>query len=142
MAINTGRVVAGGLAGGVVANAIDFVSNKFILGEKMTAEMNAVSPSIGAAMATTEAMICFVVMDFLFALAIVWTYAAMRPRFGPGPGTAVKAGLVLWFVSGLAWYSWVTSGAMTTTTFATAAGVGLVNTLLTAVVGAMVYKED
>ena len=29
--INTGKVVAGGLAGGVVANAFDFVTNTYIL---------------------------------------------------------------------------------------------------------------
>jgi len=37
MAINTGRVVAGGLVAGVVANAIDFVTNTYVLGADMQA---------------------------------------------------------------------------------------------------------
>ena len=27
----------------------------------------------------------FIVVDFVLGLIVVWTYAAMRPRFGPGP---------------------------------------------------------
>lgn len=28
----------------------------------------------------------WVVTDFLLGILIVWSYAAMRPRFGPAPG--------------------------------------------------------
>jgi len=37
----------------------------------------------------------------LFGLLIVWVYAAIRPRLGPGPGTAVKATLVVFGASAL-----------------------------------------
>jgi hypothetical protein len=33
---------------------------------------------------------------------IMWLYAAIRPRYGPGPKTAAVAGFALWFIgSGL-----------------------------------------
>ena len=32
---------------------------------------------------------------------IVWMYAAIRPRFGPGIGTAVRSGLAVWFCLGV-----------------------------------------
>jgi len=32
---------------------------------------------------------------------LVWLYAAIRPRFGPGPATAAKAGVAAWFVGSL-----------------------------------------
>jgi hypothetical protein len=32
---------------------------------------------------------------------IVWFYAAIRPRFGPGIGTAVRSGLAVWFCLGV-----------------------------------------
>jgi hypothetical protein len=32
---------------------------------------------------------------------IVWFYAAIRPRFGPGIGTAVRSGLTVWFCLGV-----------------------------------------
>jgi hypothetical protein len=31
---------------------------------------------------------------------VVWLYAAIRPRFGAGPATAVRAGLAFWIVAG------------------------------------------
>ncbi len=31
---------------------------------------------------------------------IVWLYAAIRPRFGPGIGTAVRSGVAVWFCLG------------------------------------------
>ena len=39
----------------------------------------------------------FVIITFLVGIITVWLYAAIRPRFGPGPGTAVIAALVVWF---------------------------------------------
>src|SRR4029434_4016947 len=38
----------------------------------------------------------WVVVDFIYGLVLVFTYAAMRPRFGPGPKTAVIAGMSYW----------------------------------------------
>ena len=38
----------------------------------------------------------FVVMCFGLGILTVWLYAAIRPRLGSGPGTAVCAGLVVW----------------------------------------------
>jgi hypothetical protein len=43
-------------------------------------------------------MIAYVVWNFLLGIALVWFYAAVRPRFGPGPKTAVITGLAVWFV--------------------------------------------
>jgi hypothetical protein len=31
----------------------------------------------------------------------VYLYAAIRPRFGAGPGTAVHAGLIVWIIAAL-----------------------------------------
>jgi len=36
---------------------------------------------------------------FLIGFVAVWLYAAIRPRFGPGPKTAVYAGLAVWALS-------------------------------------------
>jgi hypothetical protein len=35
----------------------------------------------------------FVINGFIASTARVWLYAAIRPRFGPGPATAIRAGL-------------------------------------------------
>lgn len=40
--------------------------------------------------------------------AAVWIYAAIRPRFGPGPRTAAIAGLAVWAVTALTDLLWMT----------------------------------
>ncbi len=40
----------------------------------------------------------YVLWDFVLGIFIVWLYAAIRPRYGAGPGTAVLAGLAAWFL--------------------------------------------
>src|SRR2546430_17124817 len=46
-------------------------------------------------------IIWFVIFDFLFGIFLVWFYAAIRPRFGAGPRTAVLAGFAIWVLYGL-----------------------------------------
>jgi hypothetical protein len=43
----------------------------------------------------------FVLLDFIYGIVLVYLYAAIRPRFGAGPGTAVHAGLIMWVIAGL-----------------------------------------
>ena len=48
------------------------------------------------------AMLCFSVLvagSFALGVLAVWTYAAIRPRFGAGPKTAVCAGFAVWVMS-------------------------------------------
>ena len=41
------------------------------------------------------------VLGFAAGIASVWLYAAIRPRYGAGAGTAARAGVVVWFFSSL-----------------------------------------
>lgn len=45
---------------------------------------------------------------YALSTAAVWIYAAIRPRFGPGPRTAALAGLVVWAVTTLTDLLWMT----------------------------------
>lgn len=40
----------------------------------------------------------FIVLDFLYGITLVYLYAAIRPRYGPGPETAICAGLIMWVI--------------------------------------------
>ncbi|HKS05953.1 MAG TPA: hypothetical protein VJR92_06535 [Gemmatimonadaceae bacterium] len=142
MAINTGKVVAGGLAAGVVMNVIDYVVNTYVLGARFKTAMDAVNPSMSAGMEATSSMVTFIVIDFLIGITVVWMYAAMRPRFGAGAGTAMRAAVLVWFLMGMAWWAWVMAGVMDTTLFAIASVCALINVGLGAYVGAMIYKEE
>ncbi len=96
--INMQKVLIGGLIAGVVLNVIDFVVFSMVLKEQMGAAMTALGKP---AAATTSQMISFVVLDFVVGVFLVWLYAAVRPRFGAGPGTAAKAGVAAWFIGSL-----------------------------------------
>ena len=90
--INTGRVILGGLVAGLVINIGEIILNIPIIGAESDAALQALGlePPGGGAIAV------FIATGFLLGLVAVWLYAAMRPRFGPGPKTAVIAGLVVW----------------------------------------------
>ncbi len=90
--INLGRVLIGGLLAGLIINMSEFVLNGLILADEMNAAMAALNkPPIGPDM-----IAWFVVMAFGLGFMLVWVYAAIRPRFGPGVRTAVCASTVVW----------------------------------------------
>src|SRR3977135_3232665 len=96
MAINTSKVVVGGLAAGVVANIVGFVTFGMLLGPRMEAESVAVAPALQGRGMSGGAIATNVFASFVIGLLLVWLYAAMRPRFGAGATTAVYAALVVW----------------------------------------------
>jgi len=95
--INLGKVIAGGLVAGLVLNVFDFVLHGVILAADWNAALAALNkPAMGG---NTIGM--YVGFDFLTGIGLVWLYAAIRPRFGPGVQTAVIAGIAGWFFCGL-----------------------------------------
>ena len=79
--INFVGVLKGGLAAALIMNVSQYVL-------RMMVGANGVSPLAAVVVRTTA-----------LAVAMVWLYAAIRPRFGPGPKTAICAGLVVWGLS-------------------------------------------
>jgi hypothetical protein len=142
MAINTQKVLIGGLVAGVVMNIVDFVVNMFLLGERMKAASNAFKPGLGDQMMQSSTMVSYIVMDFVLGIALVWTYAAIRPRFGPGLRTAIYAAVLFWILAGTFLLGYLHMGMMSTGLWLTFAFFGLVNFLLSAWAGAKVYTED
>lgn len=142
MAINTGRVIGGGLLAGAVMNFIDFFVNGFWLAQQWMDEATALNARLAAPEAATPSMIGWIVTDFLLGIFIVWSYAAMRPRFGPGAGTAVKAALLVWAISHLAYASFAFLGMYSLNLIALMSFGGLVAALAGGYAGCSVYKED
>ena len=137
--INTGRVILGGLLTGLIINIGEFVLNEPILGEQWASAMAALNqPPVGGG-----AIAAFVVGGFLLGIATIWLYASIRPRFGPGPKTAVCAGLFVWFFV----YLYTNIGMMGTGLFPmnlliTAVIWGLLEIPIATMAGAWLYKEE
>jgi hypothetical protein len=146
MAVNMNRqkLLVGGLAAGVVLNVIDFLAHGVLLADRMQADGNAFKPGFGDQMAAMggSQIAMFVFFDFIIGLLLVWTYAAIRPRFGPGVRTAGYVGL-LFFVFGLILtYGYKIMGIMSPGLWWTYSLVWLVALLLASTVGAWLYSED
>jgi hypothetical protein len=138
--INTGKVVAGGLLAGLVANAFDFVTNTYILAADW--EAFAAAHNMDAAAMTSPAVAgTWIAVDFLFGILLVCTYAAIRPRFGAGVQTAIYAGLLVYLAPTLVLFGFTMMGMLTMAMFVKGSIASIVSTLAASVAGASIYKE-
>jgi hypothetical protein len=144
MAINTSKVVAGGLAAGVVLNIIDYLANGVLLADRMRADANAFKPGLGDEMAamTGGQMAGYVIMNFVVGMLLVWTYAGFRARFGPGPKTATYVALVFFTLGMILTMGYMNMGIMSSGLWWTYAALWLINLLVASMVGGKVYSED
>jgi hypothetical protein len=137
--INIGRVVLGGLVAGLVINASEFVLNMLVVGDQMNAAVQRLNlPPVGG-----RAIVGFTVGGFVLGIALIWVYAAIRPRFGPGPRTALIAGAAVYFLA----YLYPGYGLELMSIFPTRLMMisllwGLVEVLVAAVAGAALYQES
>ena len=136
--INVGRVVAGGLLCGLVINISETILNVLVVAGDMEAALKARNlPVVGM-----SPIVGFIVLAFLFGIATVWLYAAVRPRLGPGVKTAVITGVVVWLLA----YVYSGLGMMFIGFFPTGLTIftlvwGLVEVVVGAVAGAWAYRE-
>ena len=136
--INVGRVVLGGLVAGVVANVLDYVSNAYLMAEEgadMEQRLNLSRDALA------NSVYVWAVVDVLWGLVLVFAYAAFRPRFGPGPKTAITSGATLWFAVTIMFAGLTSMGIFTQPAFIKYSALTLVSALGASLAGAAVYRE-
>jgi hypothetical protein len=138
--INASRVLLGGLLAGVVINLSEWFWNGVVFMDEYNKAMAAINkPSV----MSNAAMTIYLLWGFLIGILAVYVYAAIRPRFGAGAKTAVRAGLMMWALvyvqvtisfgpMGLfpAWLMWL------------GLPISLVEIVLATWLGARVYREE
>ena len=137
--INMNRVILGGLLAGVVIDVSEFILNMYVVAAESAAAMKALGRP---AEITTGQIVFFNVWCFIAGIAAVWLYAAIRPRFCPGPRTALLAGAIFWgicYVLGSAGYA--AMGLFPTNLILIGWVWGLCEVLLGTYLGARIYKE-
>jgi len=137
--INYGRAILGGLLAGLIINVGEFVLNEVLFKkqlEEMVRQHNLPTPG-GVFIATA------VLLTFILGIVIVITYAMIRAHSGPGPKTAICAGLTFWFAI------YVYAGILNSTLFGVepslmALGLvwGAAEYILGALAGAWLYRES
>jgi hypothetical protein len=81
-------------------------------------------------------------ISLMFGVLIAWVYAAMRPRFGAGPKTALLAAIAVWaplHVGGTGYQ--VVLGMVTVREGVILSSVGLVICCIAALIAGAIYKE-
>src|SRR5262249_422852 len=135
--MNFGRVILGGLVAGLVLNIGEYLLNEVVFARQMAemfARLHVPQPGgtfIGIA----------VLIPCLLGILIVCLYAMIRPRYGPGPKTAICAALVIWFCVYV--YCGILNAALfgLATSFVVLGMVwGLVEYCLAAIAGAWLYR--
>jgi hypothetical protein len=142
MAINTQKVIVGGLAGGVVAVVLDSLINGVLLAGTWEEAMTALNPDIVTNLESPATIATYVVLDLVYGILLVLLYASIRPRFGAGAGTAVRAAIIAWLFGGIAWASLAAIGIFQWDLFFLGGLCWLVVSLGATLVGARFYKEE
>ncbi len=138
MAMNTSRVLAGGIVAGIVLNVIDWFVYTRLLATRMAESMDAFKPGLSTGMMTGNAITIYVITDFVFGLLLVWT----RPRLGAGPRTAATVAGLFWLIATFVNANMLITGMMDTNLFWMTSLLSLITFLLGSWFGAMVYTED
>ena len=130
----------GGVLAGVVLCALDYLVQNYVLATdwENAAHLRNVDLYL---MGGPSALMLMCVIDFMLGFNLVLTYAAIRPRFGPGAGTATIAGFLMFVPLALSlatfagvfisWELYIRQTALT-----------LVAIILAALAGAWIYGRE
>lgn len=136
--INVSRWLVGGLTAGILIWLMEGAASALY----MSAMIDALEPH-GLAVDTTSAGIRWsLVVSLLSGLTLVFFYAAARPRFGPGPGTAVTVAIALWCGSVLvALIGYQMLHLFPPALLVTWGATGLVEWVIAGLAGGWIYRE-
>jgi hypothetical protein len=136
--ISLPRVLLGGLVAGVICNVSGMLLGALVLRDEARALLAAMAhPPTPLRMFTEH-----VSLRLGLGLLTVWLYAALRPRFGPGPKTALRAALFIYLAAYLfAGLLFQEVGIYSPRTTMIALVWGAVEVALMALAGAWLYRE-
>jgi hypothetical protein len=138
--INLGRVILGGLVAGIVINVMEGIMHGMVWVSRDADLLTSLNrPAAGSA----NQIVALNVWGFAVGILTIALYAAIRPRMGAGPKTAVCAGLFVWAGTSLLGAAIpLILGIYRADMTAMNVGFELVVLALAAVAGAAVYKEN
>lgn len=140
--MNKQKVIVGGVVAGIVLMALDYVVWGHLLASWAAGTPGAMSAALTDVMNSKRAMVGGLGVDLLLGISIVWCYAAIRPRYGAGANTGMRAAAFVWFVSTLAYGSYYLFRLMSIEFVCVVSVVALIEFLIAAYVGCRMYSED
>jgi len=132
---NIPRLFLGGLAAGLVINEMEYLVHGMFLDAQWTAAFAALGK-------TPTGWTTFIPANFLVGIIAIWVYTRLRPSYGPGPKTALRAALAVWVVF------WVIPEAalqplnlFPNSLLLTVIAVGLLDSIPAILLGAWIYRD-
>jgi len=132
--INWVRVLLCGLVAGLLWNLLSLTLLVLLGGDLLNAVPRLSESSLGLRLFP-------LLVNFAMGIWAMWLYAAIRPRYGPGPKTAARAGFAWWALYCLAKANWGPSGLVNSKVLVVLLVASLPALIVTAVVGAWPYEE-
>jgi hypothetical protein len=137
--INTARLILGGIVAGILVNISETILNTVVLKKPWEAAMQALGKPM---VMSSSALMVWIAWGFAYGILCVWLYTAIRPRFGPGAGTAAKAGFVAWLLAGLLSSVGMANMGILPSDLLVISGIWtLVESIIVTIVGASLYRE-
>jgi hypothetical protein len=137
--LNIRRIILGGFAAGLVSNGFDFVITQIFMANEFASILTRLNVDEAAAQAWIP---LFALADFVWGFLLVFTYAAIRPRFGPGPKTAIIGATMIWLALAISVLILVAIGLHTPQSYLKSAALYLISAITSSLVGAALYREN
>ena len=135
--MNWKRILLAGLVAGLVLDVLDAVTNAVLFGPSWAAAYKA----LGLPAENVGIPIFWTTFDLFAGFLIAWLYAAMRPRFGPGPRTAIYAAIVEWSLVHFTLYSHLVDGVFPAGPLLGTSVCELVSALVAGLIAGKLYTE-
>jgi len=137
--INNGRLILAGVVTAVILAVLDDIDNGLLLAQGWTNGLKA----FGLPPISVKGIIAMNLWCVAIGFLGIWLYAAVRPRFGAGPKTALITAAVVWaFAWPLAMLAPVATHLIPKAMAINACLLGIPEIAIALLVGAAIYKEE
>jgi hypothetical protein len=139
--MSTSRILLGGIVAGIVADTIGYIVDGKLLASDWSDGMAA----LGHGELSKTQFLSLDVLGIVTGIVLIWIYAALLPRFGPGAFTALYAAVAVWTVGVLIpdlSFMWITGLFPNHHLVAETAAGGLVELVVGGICGAILYKDQ
>ena len=136
--INTGRLIASGLIIGALTN----IGYALVMAWLLLWPWKGALAAIGRPPFWINEVLILLALGFVAGFGAAWIYVGVRPRFGPGPRTAIYVALAVWFTCHVTAFGFCFALGLPADVMAMTAGLGLVISIVATLAGAAFYREE
>lgn len=132
---NIQRLILGGLAAGLLINAVEYLVHRVLLDPQWTAAFAALGK-------TPKGWTSIIPSNFVVGTIGIWIYAKFLPNYGPGHKTALRGALIIWVVFwAIPMMALLPLDIFPNFLLFATIAVGLLDSILAVLLGAWIYRQ-